>query len=386
MKKADYSKIAASYDLGRFLSNRNYDLWLGIISRLSGKSEGARLLDLGCGTGRFAIPIAAKLRFQVTGADSSEEMLARARLEIDERKRDPADFALWKAAKPGEPNWPSPWGPGRPGWHIECSAMSLSHLGTQIDIHGGGNDLIFPHHENEIAQTESLTGQPFSRFWVHNGMMQLSGADMSKSTGNMLLVEDFLSEYEPDVLRMLVLNAGYRKPLAYTPEAAEAAMQALDRLRSGLRPADPFADGNGVEGTEDLANASDLVRERFVSAMDDDFNSALALGEMFEFVRRINKARDAGASQQALDGAQAVLRELAETLGLRLEPRVDLESLAEELIQLLLGVRGELRSAEQWDLADSIRHRLAELGVVLEDGASGTTWRLKTKGQNASTR
>ena len=175
-----------------------------------------------------------------------EEMLAGARLEIDERKRDPADFALWKAAKPGEPNWPSPWGPGRPGWHIECSAMSLNHLGTQIDIHGGGNDLIFPHHENEIAQTESLTGKPFSRFWVHNGMMQLSGADMSKSTGNMLLVEEFLSEYEPDVLRMLVLNAGYRKPLAYTPEATEAAMQALDRLRGGLRPADPFADGNGV--------------------------------------------------------------------------------------------------------------------------------------------
>jgi cysteinyl-tRNA synthetase len=166
-----------------------------------------------------------------------EDMQAGARVEVDERKENPMDFALWKASKPGEPAWESPWGTGRPGWHIECSAMNLHHLGEQIDIHGGGNDLIFPHHENEIAQTESLTGKTFARYWVHNGMMQFSGEKMSRSLGNLVTIEDFLANHEADVLRMMVLNSSYRAPLTSNEEVVAQAERALERLRSGLRPA-----------------------------------------------------------------------------------------------------------------------------------------------------
>ncbi|MEK7683065.1 MAG: cysteine--tRNA ligase, partial [Chloroflexota bacterium] len=180
-----------------------------------------------------------------------EDMQAGARLEIDARKRNPADFALWKSAKPGEPSWESPWGPGRPGWHIECSAMSLQHLGQQLDIHGGGNDLIFPHHENEIAQSESLSGRSLARYWIHHGMMQLHGETMSKSTGNVLPIEDFLVDYEADVLRLLVLNSHYRSPLAFNPEIADSAAQGLKRLRAAFKAAEGSAadDAGRAEGT-----------------------------------------------------------------------------------------------------------------------------------------
>ncbi len=170
-------------------------------------------------------------------------MQAGARIEVDERKEHPMDFALWKSAKPGEPAWESPWGKGRPGWHIECSAMNLHHLGEQIDIHGGGNDLIFPHHENEIAQTESLTDKQFARYWVHNGMLQLSGEKMSKSLGNLVTIEDFLASHSADALRFLILNSGYRNPLSYNDEIVVQAERALERLRSALRPADAGAKG-----------------------------------------------------------------------------------------------------------------------------------------------
>jgi cysteinyl-tRNA synthetase len=308
-----------------------------------------------------------------------EEMRAGARVEVDERKRGAADFALWKAAKPGEPSWPSPWGPGRPGWHIECSAMSLQHLGEQIDIHGGGNDLIFPHHENEIAQTESLTGKPFVRYWLHNGMMQLGGKDMSKSTGVMLSVDEFLSRHEADVLRMMVLTSHYRKPLTYTEESAEAAQAALERLRGGLKPATPAAasDGEAADalGTaQGLAAAAARAQEDFRRAMDDDFNTAVALSALFDLVREINQARETSAGPEALGQAQSVLLELAGVLGLRLQVGALLEGLAEGLVELLIWVREELRAASQWALADRIRDRLGELGVALEDGKHGTTW------------
>ena len=179
-----------------------------------------------------------------------EDMQAGARIDVDERKEHPMDFALWKAAKPGEPAWDSPWGHGRPGWHIECSAMNLSHLGEQIDIHGGGNDLIFPHHENEIAQTESFTGKPFARYWVHNGMLQLGGEKMSKSLGNLVTIEDFLAKHDADVLRLMVLNSAYRSPLTYTDEVVEQSERALERLRSALRPALPGAKGLAADGRD----------------------------------------------------------------------------------------------------------------------------------------
>jgi len=305
-----------------------------------------------------------------------EDMRAGFRFEADARKEDPADFALWKSAKPGEPAWDSPWGKGRPGWHIECSAMILGHLGEQIDIHGGGNDLVFPHHENEIAQTESLTGKPFVRYWVHNGMLQLGGEKMSKSLGNLVTVEEFLSQHNGDVLRMLILNSSYRNPLTYTDEVVEQAENALDRLKTGLRPASP-----GAEPAEEIEAAikgqGAAAKAGFLQAMDDDFNTPGALAHLFELVRSINQARDAGASPEALGAAQEVLGELAGVLGLRLEESDQRQKEAGPFIQLLVETREELRRAKQWALADRIRIALQDLGVTLEDGKSGTTWKAR---------
>ncbi len=306
-----------------------------------------------------------------------EEMRAGARIAPGEHKEDPLDFALWKAAKPGEPAWDSPWGPGRPGWHIECSAMNLHHLGPQIDIHGGGNDLIFPHHENEIAQSESYTGQPFARYWVHNGMLQLGGEKMSKSLGNLVTIEDFLAEHEANTLRLIVLGSHYRSPLTFNDEVIKQAERALERLRLALRP----STGEVTEGpqVEALAEQAQRTRERFESAMDDDFNTAGALAALFDLVRAINAARDAGVGGPPLARAQATLCELAGVLGLRLaedaakSPRADVAP----FINLLVDVRARLRQAKQWQLADAIRDGLAELGVVLEDTPQGTTWRFK---------
>lgn len=310
---------------------------------------------------------------------------AGARLEVDERKEAPADFALWKSAKPGEPAWDSPWGKGRPGWHIECSAMSLHHLGEEIDIHGGGNDLIFPHHENEIAQTESLTGKPFARYWIHNGMAQLGGEAMSKSTGNVFTIEAFLGKYEASVLRMMVLNSHYRSPLTFNEEVARQAQRALERMRGALRPTTSTADGPAVAGSEPgypsakekLEAAAVSARTAFEEAMDDDFNTPSALASLFELVRAVNSGRDAGVGAQVLGQAQAGLIELAGVLGIELAAPPGEEQTAGPFIDLLAHIRQELRSAQQWELADRIRERLAELGVTLEDGKDGSMWRFR---------
>jgi cysteinyl-tRNA synthetase len=303
-----------------------------------------------------------------------EDMRAGARLGVDDRKEDPADFALWKSAKPGEPAWESPWGLGRPGWHIECSAMSLHHLGEQIDIHGGGNDLIFPHHENEIAQSESFTGKPFARYWVHNGMMQLSGADMSKSTGNVFTIESFLKQHDADVLRIMVLNASYRSPLTFNDDVIEQAEAALARLKGAFRPASPI-DNVPQETAGHLQAAVETTRKGFIEAMDDDFNSAGALGNLFDLVKAINEARTAGLDQESLTAAQGVLRELSGVLGLRLESD-QLDTGAAPFIDLLVEIREALRGAKQFELADRIRSGLSELGVTIEDSKGGTNWRV----------
>ncbi|MDX1438246.1 MAG: cysteine--tRNA ligase, partial [Anaerolineales bacterium] len=242
-----------------------------------------------------------------------EDMQAGARIEVDERKENPLDFALWKAAKPGEPAWESPWGLGRPGWHIECSAMNMKFLGEQIDIHGGGNDLIFPHHENEIAQTESLTGKAMARFWAHNGMLQLAGEKMSKSIGNLITVDEFLARHDPDALRMMVINSGYRRPLLYSEEIVQQAERGLDRLRNALKPApgNGGADGDLEALLEALRDQAEATRAGFEKSMDDDFNTAGALGQIFDLVRAINQARDGGLDGAGLKPAQDLVRELA---------------------------------------------------------------------------
>ncbi len=304
-----------------------------------------------------------------------DEARAGARIAVDERKDDPLDFALWKAAKPGEPAWESPWGPGRPGWHIECSAMGCHYLGETFDIHGGGTDLIFPHHENEIAQSEAFTGKkPFVRYWLHNGMLQLRAEKMSKSLGNIITITDFLAEHEADVLRLLVLSSHYRKPLGYDDEVVEDAEKALQRLRGALRP--PV--GNAEEGDAVAALREQVAqaRESFVAAMDDDFNTAGALGHVFTLVRAINTARDAGVGGRPFAEAQATLLELTHTLGLELTAQAGAGVTdVEPFVEMLVAVRAELRKQKQWALADQIRDRLAELGVALEDTPQGTQWR-----------
>lgn len=304
-----------------------------------------------------------------------EDTRAGYKIGVDERKEDPADFALWKSAKPGEPSWESPWGPGRPGWHIECSVMSLHHLGEQIDIHGGGNDLVFPHHENEIAQTESYTGKPFARYWVHNGMMQFGGEKMSKSVGNLVTIEEFLSHNDPDVLRMMILNSSYRNPLTFTEEVIDQAEAALERLRGALKPAMP-SDSSSADAPDKLAALAEHTRQAFIDAMDDDFNTAGALGHLFELVRGINQARDTGVDESELAVGQSALLDLTRVLGLRLDNQTGLDQQAGPFIDLLLDIRSQLRQAQQYELADNIRNRLEDLGVSLEDTPHGTTWRV----------
>lgn len=303
-----------------------------------------------------------------------EDMQAGARIDVDERKENPLDFALWKAAKPGEPSWDSPWGQGRPGWHIECSAMSMAHLGGQMDIHGGGNDLIFPHHENEIAQSESYTGQPFARYWVHNGMLQLSGEKMSKSLGNIISIDEFLSKHPADVFRIIVLNSSYRSPLTFTEEVIAQATRGLDRLRGAFRPARPNGSADSDAEHTTLRQQMEITRNGFIEAMDDDFNTAGALSQLFELVRGINQARDAGVAEETLQAAQALLRELSSVLGLTLEEPTRVSS-ADPFVELLINIRTELRQQKLWALSDRIRDGLRGLGVILEDSKDGSAWR-----------
>ena len=299
---------------------------------------------------------------------SLDSMIAGARVEIDENKEDLMDFALWKSQKPGEPAWDSPWGPGRPGWHIECSAMSLAYLGETLDIHGGGQDLVFPHHENELAQTESYTdGKRFVRFWLHNGLLRLGEDKMSKSLGNIISVAEALEKFSPDTLRLFYLSSHYRSPLVYSDRNVVAQERAVERLRNALRPGGEAADA---------AVAPELYRERFVEAMDDDLNTPRALAALFDLARDINRGRETGRS---VERAQDTLRELTGLLGLTLEePELDSAGDVAPLVELLLDIRSDLRAAKQYDLADKIRVKLDDLGVTIEDTPGGAEWRRRT--------
>ncbi len=300
-----------------------------------------------------------------------EGMMAGARVEVGQQKGHPMDFVLWKAAKPGEPSWDSPWGPGRPGWHIECSVMSHRYLGERVDIHGGGLDLVFPHHENEIAQTEAFTGvKPFVRFWVHNGLLQLDEVKMSKSLRNFVTVRVALERHGADALRLFFLGSHYRSPLAYSEERIAAAARSVERLREALRL--PGKAGPPVD-------VGPYV-QRFLAAMDDDLNTPQALAALFDLAREINRGREGG---QDVAPAQERLRELAGVLGLTLESGQGTDHLANQgFIELLVETRGWLRQERRFDLADRLRQRMGQLGVVIEDTPEGASWKFRTPAES----
>ncbi len=310
-----------------------------------------------------------------------DDMAAGARIEVDPRKRHPMDFALWKAAKPGEPAWDSPWGRGRPGWHIECSAMSSTYLGQPFDIHGGGADLIFPHHENEIAQSEGARGCALARSWLHNGMVTVEGEKMSKSLGNFLTIGEALQRVAtPEVLRFVLLSSHYRMPLDFATQKLEDAHKALTRAYETLARADaaagglPEPDGPGDDG----------LAARFREAMDDDCNTPRALGVIFDGVRELNRALDAGRARAAA-GLRRTLGTVGAVLGLLEEtPAAFLDAqktsgladggLSSEEIEAMVAERAAARAARDFGRADAIRDRLAGQGIVLKDGPEGTTW------------
>jgi len=306
------------------------------------------------------------------------EMEAGARIEIDERKEHPMDFALWKNTKPGEPNWKSPWGLGRPGWHIECSAMAIKFLGEQIDIHGGGQDVLFPHHENEIAQTESYTGKaPFVKYWVHNGLLRPGEGQekMTRHLANIVSLQDALKKYDPDAIRLFILSSHYRTPLVWQDDGIYSAERGLERLREALNLASETKDARTLVGTNTLTEFAKQTRELFIKAMDDDFNTPIAISHLFDLAREINHAKQKLHSA-AVAPAQGVLKELSNVLGLSLQERRHTESIETvSIIDLLVTVRNQLRAARQWELADKIRNQLLDIGVLLEDSSEETKWR-----------
>lgn len=307
-----------------------------------------------------SFPLYGKLSHQKT-----EEMISNAPADGDE-KDSPLDFALWKAAKTGEPFWPSPWGEGRPGWHIECSAMALKYLGESIDIHGGGQDLIFPHHENEITQSESFTGSvPYVRYWLHNGLLQLAGNKMSKSLGNLITVKEAIQRFNPDAIRLFILSSHYRSPLTYSSDIMEAAETGMERLRQAASRIQSETNSNSSVD-------SGPFRQRFIESMDDDFNTAQAIAVLFELVKEINRGIEEGIN---ISEARQTLIELASVLGFTLKEKPTSSIDAAPLIDLLISIRTDLRHAKQWQLSDKIRDGLAELGIVLEDTRDSTGWK-----------
>ncbi|NMA70097.1 MAG: cysteine--tRNA ligase [Desulfitobacterium sp.] len=319
---------------------------------------------------------------------SLEDLQAGARVEVEEQKRNPLDFALWKKAKPGEPSWNSPWGPGRPGWHIECSAMSLKYLGAGFDIHGGGGDLVFPHHENEIAQSEGyLHGETFARYWMHNAFLTVNQEKMSKSLGNFFTVREILEHFPGEVIRFYLLSTHYRSPLDFDDENLRMAQKSLERLQTSIRLADEALGrkGQGEVGEESkqkLKNAALEARQEFEKAMDDDFNSALAYASMFELGKAINSyLQSFPYYSEELKFARTTLWELGDCLGFDLAKSASQapkdNGKLEEVIELLIEVRAKARQKKDWEMSDLIRDRLKDLGIILEDTPQGARWTIK---------
>jgi len=306
-----------------------------------------------------------------------EELQAGARVDVSEVKENPVDFAVWKGAKPGEPSWDSPWGQGRPGWHIECSAMARRYLGETIDIHCGGQDLIFPHHENEIAQSEGANGCQFVRYWLHNGFISIDSTKMSKSLGNFFTVREAAEAYGYENIRMFMLMSHYRSPLNYSGDILVQSKHALERIKTAISTLEFIAENGATsvrDGEAELIEALPRYRERFCEAMDDDFNTADAIAVIFEFVRESNSMTADPESSKAFAGAALeVLSELTGVLGL-IYGEADDSGLDEE-VEALISARQTARKNKNWAEADAIRDKLAEMGITLEDTPQGVKWK-----------
>ena len=316
---------------------------------------------------------------QLSGRDIND-LLSGARVEVDEKKKDPLDFALWKSAKPGEPYWESPWGKGRPGWHIECSAMSAQYLGDTFDIHGGGQDLIFPHHENEIAQSCALHDAPMARYWMHNGFITFNQEKMSKSKGNFFMLRDILERFDPQVVRFYLLSVQYRSPLDFDDEKIEVAGRGLERLKNAseaVAKAMKLAGAHEDDDAAELRAKAEKVEADFRAAMNDDFNTALAIAALFELAKDINiYLKKDQFDAKTLEMAQKVLTDLANVLGIELEASTGADDdLADKLMDLIIAIRKDARANKDFQTADRIRDGLAEIGVILEDSKAGTTWK-----------
>lgn len=323
-----------------------------------------------------------KNEYGVLSKQSIEDLQSGARIDISEIKKSPLDFALWKGAKEGEPSWNSPWGQGRPGWHIECSAMSNKFLGPTFDIHGGGQDLIFPHHENEIAQSRCGNGGEFARYWIHNGYINIKGEKMSKSLGNFFLLREVLEQFEGRVVRFFILSSHYRKPIDFSENELNQSKAGLERIDNAISRAKEKILSGAVAGGDNLELlklAYEQTMEKFVTAMDDDFNTAQGIGAIFELVKEINKSVEIPAiSAEGIELLKEivdyVINVMENVLGVTLKLESQVGNIAGDLIEFILEIRQDAREGKNWALSDKIRDRLLEMGIKIKDGKDKTTW------------